>query len=86
MLFNPVSPVWLMHQGLENNAKTTIAYLHGEDIDCDSEILKLRSNIKLNILLRDKLAQLFRWKVLKPILTVASVRGVGRAPRPGGAP
>ena len=31
MLLNPISPVWLMQQGLENRAKECLEYLHGKE-------------------------------------------------------
>ena len=59
MVLNPVSPAWLTKQGLENTAC--------EEMDCNSEIVRLRSNITT------KLAQLFKWEVIKPILSVSCV-------------
>ena len=73
MLLNPISPVWLLQQELETRAKECLEYLHGKQFDADSEIIEMKRNNIAKLSIREKLSQLFKWKVLKPILTISAV-------------
>ena len=73
MLLNPISPVWLVQQGLEIRAKECLEYLHGKQFDADSEIIEMKRNNIVKLSIREKLSQLFKWKVLKPILIVTTI-------------
>ena len=73
MLLNPISPVWLVQQGLEIRAKECLEYLHGKQFDADSEIIEMKRNNIVKLSIREKLSQLFKWKVLKPILVISAV-------------
>ena len=73
MLLNPISPVWLMQQGLENRTKECLEYLHGKEFDTDSEILEMKRNNIVRLSIREKLSQLFKWEVLRPILTITTI-------------
>ena len=71
---NPLSPVWYVRQGLDERAKTTLQYLHGSQLDTDTEIQKIKSGTLSNkITWIESLKTLKEWKVLKPILLMAVI-------------
>ena len=76
MLWNPISPVWLLQQGLENRTKECLEYLHGKQFDADSEIMEMKRNNIARLSIREKLSQLFKWKVLKPIIVVGTINNL----------
>lgn len=73
LVLNPISAVWLVQQGLENRAKEVLLYFHGREFDTDSEIAEMKRNniVKLSVL--QKLSQLSKWKVVKPIIIVTTL-------------
>ena len=67
--FNPKSPEWYVSQGLDEQAKKTLLYLHGEDFDADSELQNIQNNLAdKQFTWIDSLNALRKWKIVKPIL------------------
>ena len=72
--FNPKSPEWYVSQGLDEQAKKTLLYLHGEDFDADSELQNIQNNLAdKQFTWIDSLNPLRKWKVLKPILLMVAL-------------
>ena len=70
----PNSPVWYVQQGRDEKAKSTLIYLHGRDLDADSEIEKIKRNtLSNNISWIESIRALKEWNVLKPILIMVGV-------------
>ena len=70
---NPKSPEWYVSQGLDEQAKETLFYLHGEDFDADSESQNIRNNLaNKQFTWIDSFNALRKWKVVKPILLMVA--------------
>ena len=64
--FSPKSPDWYVSQGLDEQAKKILFYLHGEDFDADSELQNIRNNLAdKKFTWIDNFNALRRWKVVK---------------------
>ncbi|KAI6650409.1 hypothetical protein LOD99_5846 [Oopsacas minuta] len=75
-VFNPLSPVWYVQQGLDDKAKSTLLYLHGSEFDADTEIEKIKGEtLSSKISWIESFRALKDWKVLKTIL-ILSVIGI----------
>ena len=72
LILNPISAMWLLQQGLEDRAKEVLLYFHGKDFDTDGEILEMKRNNIVKLSVREKLAQLSKWKVVKPIIVITT--------------
>ena len=74
LMINPNSPVWYVQQSLDEEAKSTLLFLHGRDFDADSEIQKIKGNtLSNNISWIESIKALKEWKVLKPILILVGI-------------
>ena len=72
--FSPISPPWYVRQNLINKAKDTLEYLHGKDVDADSEINKIQDKLPIqNARMSDKLKYFMDWKVNKLILVMSGL-------------
>ncbi|KAI6649647.1 Solute carrier family 2, facilitated glucose transporter member 8 [Oopsacas minuta] len=74
ILFNPLSPVWYVQQGLDDKAKSTLLYLHGSEFDADTEIQKIKGKtLSSKISWIESFRTLKEWKVLKPMILMAVI-------------
>ena len=73
LMLSPISAVWLLQQGLENRAKEVLLYFHGNDFDTDSKIVEMKRNNIVKLSVREKLTQLSKWRVVKPIIEITTV-------------
>ena len=68
-LLNPLSPAWYVQQGLNDKAKSTLYYLHGNEFDADAEIDQIKNEILgSKVSWNESIKALKEWRVLKPIL------------------
>ena len=71
---NPLSPEWYVSQGLEEQGKQTLLYLHGKDFDADAELLNIRNDLSnKQFTWIDSIKALRNWKILKPILLITAL-------------
>ncbi|KAI6649646.1 Sugar transporter ERD6-like 6 [Oopsacas minuta] len=81
IIINPLSPVWYVQQGLDDKAKSTLLYLHGSELDADTEIQKIKGKtLSSKISWSERFRALKDWKVLKPIIilsVLASLKELG---------
>ena len=73
MLVNPTPPSWLVDQGLEDRAFDILTYLRGDEDIVDKEIADMKNGRIIGITLKEKLSQLTRWSVIKPIIIVTTI-------------
>ena len=74
LLFSPISPSWYVRHNMINRAKDTLEYLHGRDVDADSEIKKIQDKLPIQqVSMFDKLKYFMDWKVNKLILVMSSL-------------
>ncbi|KAI6650407.1 Sugar transporter ERD6-like 4 [Oopsacas minuta] len=74
IIFNPLSPVWYVQQGLDDKAKSTLLYLHGSEFDADTEIEKIKGKtLSSKISWNESFRALKEWKVLKPTLVISVI-------------
>ncbi|KAI6657511.1 Sugar transporter ERD6-like 6 [Oopsacas minuta] len=73
LLLNPVSANWLVQQGLEERAKKSLRYFNGNGFDSDSEIFNMKQNNITKLSVREKIGQLSKWRVVKPILIITTL-------------
>ena len=74
LLFSPISPSWYVRHNMINRAKDTLEYLHGKDIDADSEIKKIQDKLPIQQdTILDKLKYFMDWKVNKLILVMSGL-------------
>ena len=71
---SPISPVWLVTNGLDQRAKSTMKYLYGAEFDADSEIQNIKNNNLSNKLgWKESFKALKSWEVLKRILLMCMI-------------
>ena len=74
LLINPISPASYIQQGLDDKAKLTLLYLHGNDFDADSEIQMIKGKVMSNkTSWIDSIKALKDWKVMKPMVLMAII-------------
>ena len=72
LLFSPISPSWYVRHNMINKAKDTLEYLHGRDVDADSEITMIQNKLPIQQdTMLDKLKYFMDWKVNKLILDMS---------------